>query len=161
MQVIAQLKGLEEERFRAIYESLAQDGYGPLDSEVAKALKFRPHMVRKLPMIQRARRARTILLQSGNAELCYELFGGYLMKLHKELVTTFLDETGVPHEEGMIQNIEEARPDGAKVNAAIAKLDESFDPADVTLYLSLCAEQWPDVPEIETAWRMRPDAPAK
>jgi len=160
MQVIAQLKGLDEERFTTIYEALAQDGYGPLDGEVARALKFRPHAVKKLPMKQRARRARTILLNAGNAELCYELFGGYLMKHRKELITTFLDETGVPHEEGMVQNLEEAKPDGGKVNDAVAKLDGEFDPADVTLYLSLCAEQWPNVPEIESAWRLRADAPS-
>jgi hypothetical protein len=160
MQVIAQLKGLDEERFTIIYESLAEGGYGPLDGEVARALKFRPHTVRKLPMQQRARRARMILLNAGNAELCYELFGGYLMKHRKELVTSFLDETGVPHEEGMIQNVEDAKPEGAKVNDAVAKLDAEFDPGDVTLYLSLCAEQWPNVPEIEAAWKLRPDAPA-
>ena len=159
MQVIAQLKGLDEARFTTIYESLAQDGYGPLDGEVARALKFRPHAVRKLPMQQRARRARMILINAGNAELCYELFGGYLMKHRKELVTTFLDETGVPHEDGMIQNIEEAKPDGEKINAAVSRCDAEFDSGDVTLYLSLCAEQWPNVPEIEAAWKLRPDAP--
>jgi len=26
---------------------------------------------------------------------------------------------------------------------------------DVTLYLSMCAEQWPQVPEVDTLWRMR------
>ncbi len=159
MQVIAQLKSLDDERFTAIYESLAQEGFGPLDGEVAKALKFRPHAVKRLPMVQRARRAKSILIQAGNAELAYELFGGYLMKLHKELITTFLDETGVPHEDGMLENVESSKPEGDKVSAAVAKLDEQFEPGDVTLYLALCAEQWPAVPEIETAWKLRPDAP--
>lgn len=160
MQVIQQLKALDEERFAAIYESLAENDFGPLDGEVAKDLKFRPHAIKKLPMQQRARRARSILIRVGNAELCYELFGSYLMKHKKELVTTFLDETGVPHDDGMIENVADANPDGSKVAAAVEKLDAEFEPSDVTLYLSLCAEQWPEVPEVETAWRQRSDAPA-
>jgi hypothetical protein len=159
MQVIEQLKGLADEHFLAIYETLAQDGFGPLDGEVAKAMKFRPHMIKRVPMAQRARRAKHILSQTGNAELAYEMFGAYLMKRHKELITTFLDETGVPHDEGMIENIESAKPEGGKINAAVAKLDETHDPLDVTLYLAMCAEQWPNVPEVETAWRLRAGAP--
>ena len=38
---------------------------------------------------------------------------------------------------------------------AVAELDKEFDPADVTLYLSLAAEQWPSVPEVDAAWQMR------
>lgn len=159
MHVIRQLKGLDEARFLSIYESLAQEGFGPLDGEVARAMKFRPHAIKKLSMDKRARKARAILLGAGNAELCYELFGGYLMRHHKELIITFLDETGVEHEEGMIKNVDDALPEGAKVNDAVAKLDTEHEPADVTLYLSLCTEQWPQVPEVEAAWRMRPDAP--
>lgn len=155
MQVIEQLRDLADERFLTIYETLAQDGFGPLDGEVAKAMKFRPHMIKRVPMAQRARRAKTILSQTGNAELAYEMFGAYLMQHHKELITTFLDETGVPHEEGMIENIESAKPEGSKVNAAVAKLDETHDPQDVTLYLAMCAEQWPSVPEVENAWKLR------
>ncbi len=58
MQVIEQLKAMKEERFLAIYDQLAQDGYGPLDGEVAKVLKFRPQAIRKLPMPKRAKTAR-------------------------------------------------------------------------------------------------------
>lgn len=155
MQVIEQLKGMKEERFLHIYDALSQDGFGPLDGEVAKALKFRPQAIRKLPMDKRARTARTILSRGGNAELCYELFGGYLMKNAKEVVTEFLDGTGVPHEDGMIQNIDSDKPAGDKVASTVAELDKKFDPADVTLYLSLAAEQWGSVPEVDSAWRMR------
>ena len=155
MQVIEQLKGMKDERFLQIYDTLSQDGFGPLDGEVAKALKFRPQAIRKLPMDKRARTARSILSRSGNAELCYELFGGYLMQNAKDLVTDFLDGTGVPHEEGMIQNIETEKPAGDKVASTVAELDKKYDPADVTLYLSLAAEQWESVPEVDSVWRMR------
>ncbi len=156
MHVINYLKTLTPERFLDIYEALANDGFGPLDGEVAKALKFRPKAIRKLPMAQRARRARGILELKANAELAYELFGSYLMKTCKQLVTDFLDATGVPHEEGMIQNVTSDLPDGARVAEAVAKLDQRYDPEDVTLYLSMCREQWPGVEEIDAIWRARP-----
>ena len=102
-----------------------------------------------------ARHARAILTRGANAELCYELFGSYLLKNAKDLVTGFLDKTGVPHKEGMIDDVENDTPAGDKVAAAVAELDKEFDPADVTLYLSLAAEQWPSVPEVDAAWQMR------
>jgi hypothetical protein len=155
MQVVEQLKHTSPERFLAIYESLAQNGFGPLDGEVAKALRFRPQAIRKLPMEQRARRARALLERGGNAQMTYELFGGYLMKTQKELVTSFLDATGVAHEDGMIEDVAGSLPDAAKIETAVEALDARFPPEDVTLYLSMCAEQWPGVTEIDRIWRAR------
>ncbi|MCP3917537.1 MAG: hypothetical protein GY711_18490 [bacterium] len=155
MQVIEQLKTMSGERFLAIYRSLEQDGFGPLDGEVAKVLKFRPQAIRKLPMDQRARRAKLILERKSQADLAYELFGSYLMRSCKELVTGFLDGTGVEHEDGMIENVDMAKPAKDKIAGTIADLDKQFPPEDVTLYLSLCAEQWPGVPELDTLWKMR------
>ena len=155
MKVIEQLKALSDDRFGAIYESLAQNGYGPLDGEVAKALKFRPHAIKKLPMVQRAKRARGLVQAGGLADLCYELFGTYLMTSHKQLVIDFLDGTGVDHEEGILQTPDKAKPDVQKLGSTVSDLDSKYDPQDVTLYLSVAAEQWPGVPEIDAMWRMR------
>ena len=155
MQVVEQLKQTTPERFLEIYSALENQGFGPLDNEVAKALNFRPQAIRKLPMAQRARRAQSILAAQSNAEMTYELFGSYLMKTQKELVTSFLDETGVSHDEGMIDDDDENVPDVGKLDAALEKLDGDHGAEDVTLYLSICAEQWSQVPEIEAAWRAR------
>lgn len=155
MQVIEELKRMSDERFLSIYQGLEQKGFGPLDHEVAKAMKFRPQAIRKLSMAQRARRAKSILQRGANAELTYDLFGSYLLKEHKELVTGFLDATGVEHEDGMIQDTVAAVPAGEKVAPAIEALDARFAPEDVTLYLSICAEQWPGVEEIQAAWSAR------
>lgn len=155
MQVVEQLQRLNEARFLSIYEALAQQGFGPLDAEVAKLLHFRPQAIRKLPMEQRAKRARALLIGKRNSELCYELFGSYLIKDHRELVTGFLDATGVKHDNGMVEDLDHNAPDAKKLEAAIAGLDKKFAPEDVTLYLALCAEQWPQVPELDAAWRKR------
>ena len=155
MQVIEQLKAMDEDRFLTIYEALENQGFGPLDHEVAKALNFRPQAIRKLPMAQRARRAHSILQAQSNAEMTYELFGSYLLKTNKELITSFLDETGVSHEDGMIDGGEDNVPAVDKIDSALAKLDKEYGSEDVTLYLAICAEQWSQVPEIESAWRAR------
>ncbi len=155
MRVVEHLRATTEARFLSMYESLAQHGFGPLDGEVAKQLKFRPIAIRKLPMPQRAKQARSILLSKSNAELCYEFFGSYLIKNCKELVTGFLEATGVAHEDGMVEDLDKNRPDTAKLPGALKDLDSRFKPEDVTLYLSMCAEQWPSVPELEQTWRKR------
>ncbi len=159
--VVQQLEILSDERFLDIYEALSQNGFGPLDAEVAKALRFRPQAIRKLPMAQRARRARAIVGQQNNAELAYELLGGYLMAASKGLVTDFLDLTGVPHEEGMIEQIDANAPDLGKLHDAVKELDEKYDADNVTIYLALCAQQWSAVPELEALWRKRSGAPVK
>ena len=155
MQVVEQLKQTSPERFLEIYTALENQGFGPLDGEVAKAMKFRPQAIRKLPMEQRARRAQAILISESNAEMAYELFGSYLMKTQKDLITSFLDETGVSHEEGMLDSDEGNSPDVSKLDDALKKLDSDYNSDDVTLYLSICAEQWSQSPEIEAAWRTR------
>lgn len=159
MPVLEQFRLLDESRFFAIYEALSEKGFGPLDGEVAKLLRFRPQAIRKIPLAKRAKLARNWIDQKHNAELCYELFGTYLVRTKKELVTGFLDATGVPHEEGMIEDIENAKPDPQKIDAAVQALDAKFGADDVTLYLALCAEQWPGVPEISALWKKRSGAP--
>ncbi|MBM3978488.1 MAG: hypothetical protein FJ299_16060 [Planctomycetes bacterium] len=155
MSVLDQLKQLSDARFAQIYAGLEHNGFGPLDGDVAKALKFRPQAIKKLPMDQRARRARSILLSTRNAEMTYEVFGAYLLRNQKGLVTGFLDKTGVDHRDGMIEDLDAVRPDDGKISAAIAELDTSFAPDDVTLYLAMCTQHWPDCTAITSAWKKR------
>ncbi|MBM3986940.1 MAG: hypothetical protein FJ294_03165 [Planctomycetes bacterium] len=156
--VVDQLRRLSEAEFLGIYESLQQQGFGPLDHEVAKSLNFRPQAIRNLPMAQRAKRARQILASKKSVEMCYELFGSYLIKDRRELVTGFLDATGVPHEQGMVEDLDSICPAADKLEGAIKDLDGKFAASDVTLYLAMCADQWPQVPEIEAHWRKRAGA---
>jgi len=144
-----------EERFLAIYSSLTHQGYGPLDGELARKLKFRPHAIKKLPLEKRAQQARAHMLQGRKAELAYEIFGTYLVKKEKALLTDFLDATGVPHEDGLIEDVDHGLPAPDKVPAAVKALDAKYPPEDVTLYLALSAEHWPKVEAVQQAWRAR------
>lgn len=155
MPVLEELDTMSDDRFLSLYESLSERGFGPLDHEVAKSLRFRPQAIRKLPMEKRARHARRILLTGRKADLCYELFGSWLVRNNKQLVTGFLDATGVAHEDGMIEDIDAGAPDPKKLDAAIADLDAKYDADDVTLYLALCAEQWPKSKELGAVWETR------
>ena len=85
--------------------------------------------------------------------MTYELFGAYLLRNHKELVTGFLDRVGVDHKDGMIEDMAAARPDEGKIASALAALDEKHRPEDVTLYLSLCAQHWPESARIAEQWK--------
>ena len=160
MAVLEQLKALSPERFQAIYSALVEQGFGPLDAQVAASLKFRPQAIRKLPLETRCKRARALLERGNNAELTYELFGRYLMQHHPKLVTGFLDATGVAHEEGIISDVDAAVPEADKVGPAIEALEREFPSEDVALYLALAAEQWPQVEGLAQAWRERLAAPA-
>jgi hypothetical protein len=155
MPVLEELQRMGEERFLAIYESLTQQGYGPLDGELARKLKFRPHAIKKLPLQKRAQQARALMLNGKKAELAYEIFGTYLVRKEKALLTDFLDATGVPHEDGMIEDVAVGRPAPDKVSGAVQALDAKYPPEDVTLYLALSAEHWPDDEAVQTAWRAR------
>jgi len=150
MSILEAVKAMSDERFLAIYEGLSEQGFGPLDGDVAKALKFRPQAIRKLPMDKRAKKARQILLAGGQADLAYELCGGYLLKTHDKLMPDFLDATGVPHENGMIEDTSGSKPDADKIADAVKALDEKYPAEDVTLYLGICAMQWPDVEQLAT-----------
>ena len=86
MIIIDTIKNMSDERFLAIYEGLSDRGSGPLDGAVAKAMKFRPQAIRKLAFDKRARKARQIILATNNAEISYELCGGYLMRAHEKLM---------------------------------------------------------------------------
>jgi len=100
MTVLEHMKAMSPERFLSIYRSLERQGFGPLDADVAKSLRFRPQAIRKLPMEQRAKRARMLIESTKNANLAYEIVGGYLLKTCKDLVVGFLDATDVKHQEG-------------------------------------------------------------
>ncbi len=161
MPILEELRRMSPERFLAIYQGLEVQGYGPLDREVAAELKFRPVGIVKLPMATRAKRARAILESKNAVELAYEVLGAHLIKHHKALVTGFLDATGVKHEDGMIEDVDVEKPDGAKVAAAVKDLDAKFPAEEVTLYLALAAEQWASVKPIFELWEKRAGAAVK
>ncbi len=67
----------------------------------------------------------------------------------------FLDATDVPHENGMIEDTHASIPNAEKIESAVALLDEKYPVEDVTLYLCICAMQWPEVPRLAELYAAR------
>ena len=66
-------------------------------------------------------------------------------------MTDFLDATGVQHEDGMIEDVDGSPPDEAKIPDAVKELDAKHDAQDVSLYLAMCVEMWPEIAGIAKA----------
>jgi hypothetical protein len=148
------LAARDDQRFLTIYSGLLHDGYGPLDGELAKLLKFRPLAIKKLPVAQRARQARNYLLNRRQGDMAYEVLGAYLVKHHKDLVTDFLDAAGIPHEDGLLEE-DAPLPSEQGINTAVAALDAKYPREEVTMYLALCGQTWPEVERFAALWKER------
>ena len=144
------LTDLDLDRLGALYESLERPAQQILDGAIGKALNSRPQKVAKRPLEMRMKALRSWLLRTRDDELAGELLRAYLLGPRKELVTSFLDATGVPHEDGTVEE-EDAKPDEAKVAEAVKGLLKDHHEGDVRLYLEIAVRQWPESEGLKTA----------
>ena len=93
-----------------------------LEMAIAKAMKFRPQSVRKLSserVVPRLVRLAEELPEPALFQLLYHLH----MDERRELLTSFLDAVGLPHEEGVLELEEDTPvPDGEALAKAAADL---------------------------------------
>jgi hypothetical protein len=109
---------------------------------VARHLKARPKFVQGLPL---ARRTRYLATLPGMPEaLAARLLVSYHLAAQRPMLATFLDALGLAHDNGLITS----DPDGPilveRLTAAADALDQTFAPADVSLYLATLLSQDPD-----------------
>lgn len=102
---------------------------------LAGQLRFRPAFVQKLPMDRRVAYLARQVRPDDN------LAGSLLLALHlgerRPLLAAFLDELGIPHDDGVIDEDHELEtPDEDALARAVARLDEDFDAEDVLVYLA-------------------------
>lgn len=130
----------------AVYDP---DGDGKLrqeaDMAIAKALRFREARVKQLPVKQRVEYlAKAVRPDDGQAY-------SFLLALHlvhrRGLLEAFLDELGVPQENGLIaEDHDLERPDAERLDAAVARVRREFPAEQVELYLmsllAMDAEVW-------------------
>jgi hypothetical protein len=138
------------ERLQTIYEALPQEVRSALDSPIAKALNSRPSSLVRRNVAYKVRGLRAFLVKQRDDALAQDIVRSYLLGPRKDMVTAFLEATGVAHEDGQVED-EEAVPEGAKVSAAIEGLMADYDKDDVALYLTVATAQWPDVTELAEA----------
>lgn len=121
---------------------------------IAQQKKFRPKSVISLPIETRARYLANL---SGISEpLAARALVAYHLDAQRPMMAAFLDELGIPHDQGTIADEELQPPDPEKLAAAARKLGEAFPRPDVAIYLStlLCQDPvtWAglaELPEID------------
>jgi hypothetical protein len=125
---------------------------------LAKALNFRDVRIKQMPPARKA----DLLAARMNVPEAEPFLEAAIMQHHvhhaNALMAAFLDQWGVPHENGSIEVDEVTAPDEAKVRQAVAALAGQFEPADVRLYLASVGllmgwdeATWPVVDEMVAA----------
>lgn len=142
----------------SLYEQADDDASDRREAEnaIAKALRFRPESVRKLPAARRADYLARVVCPDDS------LASSLLIALHlvhrRPMLSAFLDELGIPQHGGLIDSGHEIDPlDAAQLESAVARLRESFPTAEVELYLASLAAMDADVwSGLEPILRERP-----
>ena len=114
---------------------VAASGRAEADASIARAIRFRPTAVRRLPVERRI----GYLLKAVRPD--DSLACSLLLALHIEqrgpILEMFLTRLGIAHENGLIDEGYDLRPpDPATLSAAVGELFEKFPHNEVELYLT-------------------------
>ena len=115
-------------------------------TSLSKVMKFRPDSLKKLPLEKKAE----FLSSRASVPEFEQLNEMALMQYHthvkSDLLSAFLDEWKIPHENGTIENDEYATPSTDQVRAAATSLASRFEREDILIYLAtaglLMGEEW-------------------
>jgi hypothetical protein len=128
-------------------------------SAVAEARKLRPVFLERQPRTQRHTAMLVTLSRPALEMVAANLIRTWLLKKHNGLLADFLNELGIPHKEGVVEDLPKSVPDEkltAAVNAVLAKY-----PAEVVaVYLNAFSEinevDWPNLKQmLETDQRLQ------
>lgn len=100
---------------------------------LARRLNFRVRSVQALPVDRRARHLAQ--MPDVSEAIATRALISYHLAAQRPLMAAFLDALGIPHENGVINSEEVAKPDAAKLAAAVESVKTSFPADDVSLYL--------------------------
>jgi hypothetical protein len=122
---------------------------------IAKHVKFRPKTIAGLDVEGKARHLASVPTLPD--DVAARLLVLYHLAEQRPMMAAFLDALGIAHENGLIQDASEVRPDQAKLGPAVAALANAFPAADVSIYLDtlLCHD-----PQTWGALQGLPEMPA-
>jgi hypothetical protein len=143
-----------EERAAAathLFAESAPELLGTALAAIIKARKLRPQVARALPHAEQAS------MLAGVLEPGEGLAASLLVALHlgerRPLLRAFLDAQGLPHEDGILKDDEDAPVDPAKLREAVARLYAEQPREQVTLYLNTLwlqdVERWGSLADLE------------
>ena len=115
---------------------------------VAEARKLRPVFLERQPRPQRNAAMLTTLARPSLEGVTANLLRTWLLKKHQALLGDFLDALGIPHKEGVVEDLP-ATMDDAKLQAAVDAVLAKHPPEVVAVYLNAFQEMnevdWPNL----------------
>ena len=117
-------------------------------SAVAEARKLRPVFLERQPRPQRHATMLATLSRPALDMVTANLIRAWLLKKHKPMLADFLDTLGIPHQEGVVEDLPPAMDD-AKMRGAVDTLLAKHPPEAVAVYLHAFNEMnsvgWPNL----------------
>jgi hypothetical protein len=111
-------------------------------ASIATHMKFRPKSVLTLAPEKRAKYLATLPTMTDT--IAARALVNYHLERQRPMMGAFLDLLGIPHENGLINEENVAKPTIEKVREAAAELSSKYPPEDVSLYLATLVSQDPE-----------------
>jgi hypothetical protein len=111
-------------------------------ASIAAHMKFRARSVLGLPPDKRARYLAQ--LPTVSDAIAARALVSYHLERHRPMMGAFLDQLGIAHENGLINEETVPKPEAAKVKDAVTHLSANFPAEDVSLYLATLVSQDPE-----------------
>jgi hypothetical protein len=115
---------------------------------VAEARKVRPVFLERQPRQQRHATMLSVLTRPSMEVVAGNLIRNWLVTKQKPMLAQFLDALGIPHKEGVVDNLPPAVED-PKLQAAVEGLLAKFPPETVGVYLlafnDMNEANWPNL----------------
>jgi hypothetical protein len=115
----------------------------------AAAFKARPVYLARQPLEKQAATIRRALARVAANPVAEELLAVYFLECRKELLIEWLDQLGIAHEDGTLEEDEPASPPKAELTKAAKAYRAKDGDADRELLLAAFAAQsaidWPDL----------------
>ena len=141
---------MSPEKCEALFAKIAEESPETVQQTViaaAAALKFRPKYLLKQPLPKRLATVRRALARVNSSQLAEEVLAVYFLKCRLELLTEWLDLTGLAHEDGILTDDEIVSPEASELTKKVVEFRAASDDDDRELLLQTFSAQaaidWP------------------
>lgn len=126
--------GLANEILTFAYES-DKPTYKATLASVAQARHLRPVFLERQPRTQRDTTILATLTRPALEQMAGTLIRAWLVKKYKAMLVDFLSSLGIPHQDGVVDELP-ATVDDARLKSAVEVLLGKYPPEVVTVYLN-------------------------
>ena len=111
-------------------------------ASIATHMKFRPRSILSLAPEKRARYLAQ--LPTISDAIAARALVSYHLERQRPMMAAFLDQLGITHENGLINEENLPKPDAGKIKDAVTHLTANYPAEDVSLYLATLVSQDPE-----------------